>query len=107
MEFIVQEIPRINFIPSFREILWIIGETLAASSIGYMEQWDKLFSDGMGRRQTDLQNLVIGIIDEERLQPFILSTSIILERETSDQQVYDVLSTIAGCGKRFQRWAEM
>ena len=51
--------------------------------------------------------MFIGVIDEERLCPLILSTSIILEGETSDKQVYDVLSTIAGCGKRFKLWAEV
>ena len=33
----------------------------------------------MGRRQTDLQNLAIGVIDEEFLCPLVLSTYIILK----------------------------
>ena len=88
---------------SLRTIPQFIGETLAAYCIGEVEQWDQLFSDGKFRRQIDLQNLVIYIIDEERLRPLILSTSIILKRETSEQQVDNVLSTIAGCGKRLQK----
>ena len=61
----------------------------------------------MGRRHTDLQNLVIGFINEECLRILILSTSIILKGDISEQQVDAVLSTITGCGKQFHRWEEM
>ena len=71
---IVQELLIIIFIQSCRAIIRIISETLAAYHIGKMEQWYQLFSDDTVRRQTDLQNLVIGIIDEERLRPLIIST---------------------------------
>ena len=103
----MQEFPRINFIWSCRTILQIIGETLAAYHISKVEQWDKIFYDGMCRRQTALQNLVIGVIYEERLRPLILSTYIILDIETSEKQVDAVLSTIVVCGKQFQMWAEV
>ena len=61
---ILQELPSISFIRSFQTILRIIGETLAAYFIGKVEQRDKLFSGGTGRRQTALQYLVIGVIGE-------------------------------------------
>ena len=64
-----------------------------------LEQWDQLLCDGTGRRQTALHNLVISVIDEKLLHPFILSTSIILEGDAYEKQVDAVLSTIAGCGK--------
>ena len=72
-----------------------------------VEQWDHFFSDIMVRHQTALQNLFIGIINEERLRPLILSTSIILKGETSEKHVEAVLPTIAGCGKRLQQWVEV
>ena len=96
---IVQELPRINFIRSFRIFFRIIGENLAAYSIGKVDKWDQLFSDGTGRRQTALHNLSSGVINEERLRTLIISTSIILKGEASDQQVDGGLSTIAGCRK--------
>ena len=85
-KFIVKELPKINFIRSCWTIIQFIGETLADYCIGKVEQWDKLFYDSMGRRQNSLHNLVIGVIDEERLRPLILSTSITLYGETSEQQ---------------------
>ena len=103
----VQDIPRITFIWSFRTILLIIGETLAAYRIGKVDQWDQIFSDGTGRHHNALQNLSVGVIDEERLHPLILSTSIIMKGDISKQKVDSVLSTIAVCGKRSQRWAEV
>ena len=104
---IAQELPIISFIREFRTNLRIIGDTLTVYIIGEVEQWDKLLSDGTGRCQIFLHNLVIGIIDEERLCPLIISTSTILEVETSEHQVDAVLSTIEGCGKWLQRWVEV
>ena len=104
---ILQELPSINFIRSCQTILQIIGETLAVYRIGKVEKWDQLSSYGTGRRHTDIHNLVIGFINEEHLFPLILSTSIIMEVETSDKQINAVLSTIVGCRKRLQRWVEV
>ena len=82
-------------------------ETLAAYNIGKVEQWDQLLSDGMVRSHTALQNLVIIVIDEERLHPLILSTYTIPKGETYDQKIDAVLSSIVGCRKWLQRWAEV
>ena len=103
VKFIVQELPRISFIRSCQMILRIIAKTLAYYRIGEVDQWDQLLFDGTGRCQTALHNLFICVIDEERLRLIILSTYIILKGETSEQQVYTTLSTIAGCGERLQR----
>ena len=59
---IVQDITSINFIRQFQTIISVIDETLAAHSIGIVDQLGKLFSNGTVRRQIVLQNLVIGII---------------------------------------------
>ena len=81
---IIQDLPNINFIWSCRTIFRIIGGTLAAYHIVKVEQWDKLFSDGTGRSHNALQNLVIGVIHEESMSPLVISTSIILKGETSE-----------------------
>ena len=104
MKVIVQDLPSIKFIRSFRKIIQVIGETLADYCIGKVEQWNKLISDGTGRHHTALQNLVIGISNGERLRPLILLTYIILKGETYKKQFESVLSTITGCGKQMDRW---
>ena len=96
---IVQDLPSINFIRSCRSILRIIGENLAAYDIRKVGQWYQLLSDGTGRHQNYLKNLVISIIDDKRLRPLIPSTSIILKGDTYEQQVDAVLPTITSCWK--------
>ena len=86
-----EELTSINFFWSCRKILWIIVEILEAYCIGKVELWDKLFSDSTGRCNTAHKNLVIGIIDEERLRPLILSTSIILKGHMYEQHVNAVI----------------
>ena len=81
----MQELPRINFIQKCRTILRIIRDTLVAYHIGKVEQWEQLFSEGTVMRKIYIHNLFIGVIYDKRLRPLILSTSIILEVETSDQ----------------------
>ena len=103
---ILQYLPSIKSIRKCRKIFRTISETLVDYLIGKMNQWDQLLYEIMGRHQIYLQNLVISVINEKRLHPFIISTSVILEVETSDKQVDGVMSTIAGCRKRLQQWAE-
>ena len=74
----VQDLPKIKFIRSLQTIIRIIVDTLEDYCIGKVQQRDQIFSDNMGRRQTDLHHLVIGVINEEHLHPLIVSTSIIL-----------------------------
>ena len=107
MKFIFQELTIIKFIGSCRTILRIIGETLEDYCIRKVEQWYQIFCDGTGRHQTAIQNLVINVIDEKHLRPLILSTFTILEGNTSEYQVDSVMSTILGCRKLLQRWAEV
>ena len=107
VEVIVQEIPSIIFIRSLRTIIQTICENLADYRIGKVEQRDQVFSDGTGRRQTDIHNLIIGVINEELLCPLTLSISMILEGDMSEKQIDAVQSTIVGWGKRLQRWEEV
>ena len=93
---IAQELPRINFICSCQKILRIIGDILVVYRIVKVEIWDQLISDGMFRRLTTIKNLIIDVIDEKCLCSLIISTSMILKGETSDQKVVTVLSTITG-----------
>ncbi len=48
-------------------------------------------TDGTSRRQIALQNLVIGLLDGNVLKPLILSSSIISEDETSENQVKAIM----------------
>ena len=103
----MQELPSINFIRKCLTNIQSIGETLEAYRIGKVEKWNQLLSEITVRHEIPLWNLVIRVIDEEHLLPLILSTSIILEGDISEQHVGAVLSTIVGYRKLLQRWAEV
>ena len=53
-----------------------------------------MFTDGTNRRQIGIQNLVIGLLEDEMMKPYILSSAIISENETSEKQVEAIISKV-------------
>ena len=51
-----------------------------------------------------MQDLVISLIEDDKVLPLILSSSIVLEDETSERQVEAVQAMILTAGRRLQRW---
>jgi hypothetical protein len=84
-------LPSLSFVRKCRTVLRVIGETLTAYRLAKAEGWEQLFTDGTGRRQVAMQNLVLSVIEDDVLYPLILSSSIILEDETSEKQCNAVL----------------
>ena len=56
-----KQVPSISYVRRCRTILRIVGETLASYRLAKAEDWEQLFTDGTSRRQSALQNLIIGI----------------------------------------------
>ena len=71
------------------------------------KKWEQVFTDGTSRRQIALQNLVIGLLDDNVLKPLILSSSIISEDETSENQAKEILLKVKSCGERLDQWASV
>eukprot|EP00957_Ditylum_brightwellii_P098268 7487541-Ditylum_brightwellii.AAC.1 len=84
-----------------------VEELPSLNSICGCRLWEQLFTYGTGHRQVALQNVVVGIMEDEMLWSLILSSSIILEDETSEKQCEVVFSTIANSGKQLKHWAEI
>ena len=59
---IVRELPSIRFVRSCRTVLLHLAKTLAAYEIACTDVYEQLFTDGTTRRQTEFQNVVIGIL---------------------------------------------
>jgi hypothetical protein len=57
--------------------------------------WHQLFTDGTSRRQTEFQNLVIGVMEEEKLDPVIISSCIWLEDGTAESQVDSIVEMVS------------
>ena len=90
----ITELPGLSFIRECRVAINIIGETLTAYRLANATKWEQAFTDGTSRRQISLQNLVIALLDDETMKPLILSSSIISEDETSENQVNAILSKV-------------
>ena len=66
----------------------------------------QLFSDGTSRRQIVLQNVVIGVIEDNVLRPLVLSSTIILKGEPSKEQYDASVSMSKRHAKGLERWAD-
>ena len=91
------ELPSINFVRETRTVLKIINEVLVGMRLSEADVWHQLFTDGTARRQIALQNLVISVMHDGKLDPVIVSSCMVLISESSDNQVksiVDMVSTI-------------
>ena len=61
---IIHELPSDRFIRYCRSVLLYLTKTLAAFEIARAKMYQQLFTDGTGRRQTEMQNVVIGILTD-------------------------------------------
>lgn len=88
------ELPSVNFVRQCRTVVQNLNETLAALRLGNASTWHQLFTDGTTRRQIAFQNLVIALMEDGKLDPVIVSSSMILEDETSETQVKSIVDMV-------------
>ena len=68
-----------------------MGETIAAWKVIDAESWRQIFTDSTSLRQFSLQELVVGLMEEDGfLDPVIVSSRTFLENETS-QTTFDTI----------------
>ena len=71
-----------------------MGETIAVWKLVDADSWHQIFTDVTSCRQCAFQELVVGIMDKDRLlDPGIVSSYIFLENETS-QTTFDTIVDI-------------
>ena len=87
--------PCVNFIRECRTVLQNMNETLAALRLGKAESWHQLFTDGTSRRQIAFQNLVIALMENGKLDPVIVSSCMVLDDETSENQVKSITDMVS------------
>ena len=102
-DIVIHSLPSARYIRQCRTVLRIIGETLTVYRLAKANTWQQLFTDGTSRRQVALQILIISITENNELRPLILSSAIILEGESSEQQQSAILDMIIRRGQRLQR----
>ena len=76
-------------------ILQGLNTTLAALRLANATEWSQLFTDGTSRRQIAFQDLVISVVEDNRLDPVIVSSCMYLEDESSDMQVKSIITEVS------------
>ena len=61
---VIKEVPSKWTIRRARTVLYVIVQTLAAYRLGKSNKWRQAFTDGTGRRQVAMQNLLIDIEED-------------------------------------------
>ena len=84
-----------SYVRKCRSILCITEETLASYRLTKPKNWQQLFTDGISRRHTFIQSLIIGIKEDSVLKIIVISSSIVLVGESSEQQ-YEAISDMIG-----------
>ena len=90
-----EELPTVGFVRNCRVVLQSINETLAAFRLGNAKTWHQLFTDGTSRRQIAMQNLVIGLMEDNKLDPVIVSSCQFVKNETSEACAESIVETVS------------
>ena len=91
----VADRPCINFVRQCRVVLQILNETLSAYKLGKAERYYQGFTDGTSKKQIAFQNLVVSVMgDDNKFVPIILSSCMILEDESSDTNLRNIIDQV-------------
>ena len=72
-------------------------ETMSALRLGSSDTWHQVFTDGTARRQIEIQNLVVALMEDGHLDAVIVSLCMYVENETSERCVESIVETVSGC----------
>ena len=95
------ELPSVRFVRQCRTVLQSLNETLSALRLANASTWHQLFTDGTTRRQIAFQNLVIGLMEDGKLDPIIVSSCMVLENETSETQIQSIVDMVSNIANIF------
>ena len=90
-----EELPTVGFVRNCRVVLQSINEMLAAFRLGNAKTWHQLFTDGISRWQIAMQNLVIGLMEQNKLDPVIVSSCQFVMNETSEGCAESIVETVS------------
>ena len=96
------------YIRNCRILLLCTTKTLAAYQLRKETSWKQLHTDETGRRQKQLVNVVINIINESgHFKSICLSGSIIAEDSTAEEQSRAIIAFFGEAGQLLQEWKDV
>jgi hypothetical protein len=86
-------------VQEWRSVLVVVTKTLAAYQLRRADSYEQLFTDGTSRRQTAIQNAVMGILTDGGFKMVTLSSSILAENETAECLTGSIIRTFKEGGQ--------
>ena len=103
---IVHELPSVSFIRDCQSVNLHLTKTLSAYTLAKLKEYSELFTDGTSRRQTSIQNLIIGFLEDGGFKTVTLSTSIIAEDDTAVSHNKSIVRTFTEGRELLVKWRE-
>ena len=104
---IIEALPSLTYIRGLGTVLSQLTRTLAAKRLGDTKEWKQLHSDETGRRQMNITNVVVGILNKDKkLETVCLTGSIIAEDGTADVQSRAIIESFFESGEFLNKWRE-
>ena len=101
---IIEELPSIRFVRRCRTAPLHLSKTLAAYEIVSHEVFEQFFTDGTTRRQTEFQNVIIGIITSAGYRRVALDGCIISEEHNAESVTASIIVAFQRSGKLLDLW---
>mmetsp|Transcript_21419 Transcript_21419/g.44776 ORF Transcript_21419/g.44776 Transcript_21419/m.44776 type:complete len:297 (+) Transcript_21419:1703-2593(+) len=102
----VEELPLVSFIREYRSINVHLTKMMSAYTLANVNEYSELFSDGTSRRQTSIQNLIIGFLEDGGFKTVALSTSILEDDDTATSLNESILCTFKEGWQLLDQWRE-
>jgi len=106
-ENVVRQLPSVQTVREWRSVLVVVTKTLAAYLLGRADSYEQLFTDGTSRRQTAIQNAVVGILTEGGFKMVTLSSGILAENETAECLTGSIVRTFKEGGNLLEGWRKV
>ena len=90
-------IPSKQFVRQMRACIEVMGETITALllSNASAEQWKQIFFDTTSRRQIPFQTVIIGLMNNGKIDPIVLSSHIFMADESSETTVDSIFDKVS------------
>ena len=104
---IIQALPAVNVVREARSVLSFTTKALAAYQLGRVPTFKQLFANGTSRRQTSIQNCIIGFLGDGGFKTVTLSNSILGVDDTATCITNSIVHLFKECGEMLDSWREV
>jgi hypothetical protein len=91
-------------VQEWRSVLVVVTKTLAAYRLGRADSYEQLFTDDTSRRQTAIQNAVVGILTDGGFKMVNLLSGILAENETAKCLTGSIIRLFKEAGQLLDDW---